>query len=151
MSINNQPTNLSINLFKMSPITSEKGVDEWDLFPTWSVAMESFVKLSKSTNPVEIRRPLSVEVLLLNLLSNINLWQPWKKSFRVLFLQMDTKIGGIISTTMREVERNGIIVRDGKTLHAELEIKKGMEFGCSYSFHSFLIPSTARNVDFMMS
>ena len=45
----------------------------------------------------------------------------------------DREIGNLISTAMKKVGKNGVItVKDGKTLHDELETIEGLKFDRGY-------------------
>ena len=45
----------------------------------------------------------------------------------------DKQVGGLISTAMKKVGRNGVItVKDSKTLDDELEVIEGMKFDRGY-------------------
>lgn len=45
----------------------------------------------------------------------------------------DHEVGNLISTAMKKVGKNGVItVKDGKTLHDELETIEGMKFDRGY-------------------
>ncbi|NXY89453.1 CH60 protein, partial [Alcedo cyanopectus] len=91
-----------------------------------AIAKEGFEKISKGANPVEIRRVAPREQKCLAMLSEVK-----GSLFQVATISAngDQEIGTIISDAMKKVGRKGVItVKDGKTLHDELEIIEGMKF-----------------------
>ncbi|CAN2391364.1 isotype switching to IgG isotypes [Pristimantis euphronides] len=61
----------------------------------------------------------------------------------------DQEIGKIISDAMKRVGRNGVItVKDGKTLHDELEIIEGMKFDRGYISPYFINTSKGQKCEF---
>ncbi|KTF92541.1 hypothetical protein cypCar_00003817 [Cyprinus carpio] len=97
-----------------------------------AIAKEGFDTISKGANPVEIRRGvmLAVEVVIneLKKLSKPVTTPEEIAQVATISANGDTEVGNIISNAMKKVGRKGVItVKDGKTLHDELEIIEGMK------------------------
>lgn len=57
----------------------------------------------------------------------------------------DKTIGDLISSAMKKVGKNGVItVKDGKTLHDELELIEGMKFDRGYISPYFINSSKGK-------
>ena len=58
----------------------------------------------------------------------------------------DKEIGELISSAMKKVGKNGVItVKDGKTLHDELEVIEGMKFDRGYISPYFINSSKGQS------
>ncbi|XP_048455535.1 60 kDa heat shock protein, mitochondrial-like, partial [Rhincodon typus] len=102
-----------------------------------AIAKEGFEKISKGANPVEIRRGvmLAVDTVIgeLKKMSKPVTTPEEIAQVATISANGDKEIGELISDAMKKVGRNGVItVKDGKTLHDELEIIEGMKFDRGY-------------------
>lgn len=108
-----------------------------------AIAKEGFEKISKGANPVEIRRGvmMAVEHVVdkLKTLSKPVTTPEEISQVATISANGDKKIGELISSAMKRVGRDGVItVKDGKTLHDELEVIEGMKFDRGYISPYFL-------------
>lgn len=95
-----------------------------------AIAKEGFEKISKGANPTEIRKGimLSVEKVIEHLKSISKEVTTPEEIAQVATISAngDASIGQLISNAMNRVGRDGVItVKDGKTLHDELEVIEG--------------------------
>uniref|UniRef100_A0ABM0MWN3 60 kDa heat shock protein, mitochondrial-like n=1 Tax=Saccoglossus kowalevskii TaxID=10224 RepID=A0ABM0MWN3_SACKO len=61
----------------------------------------------------------------------------------------DEEIGNLISQAMKKVGKDGVItVKDGKTLHDELEIIEGMKFDRGYISPYFINTAKGQKIEF---
>ncbi len=61
----------------------------------------------------------------------------------------DSEIGNLISDSMKKVGRDGVItVKDGKTLHDEMEVIEGMKFDRGYISPYFMNSSKGAKVEY---
>ncbi|KAM9306001.1 60 kDa heat shock protein, mitochondrial [Gastrophryne carolinensis] len=118
-----------------------------------AIAKEGFEKISKGANPVEIRRGvmLAVDAVISELkkLSKPVTTPEEIAQVATISANGDQEIGRIISDAMKKVGRNGVItVKDGKTLHDELEIIEGLKFDRGYISPYFINTSKGQKCEF---
>uniref|UniRef100_A0A8C1Z3U8 60 kDa heat shock protein, mitochondrial n=1 Tax=Cyprinus carpio TaxID=7962 RepID=A0A8C1Z3U8_CYPCA len=118
-----------------------------------AIAKEGFDTISKGANPVEIRRGvmLAVEVVIneLKKLSKPVTTPEEIAQVATISANGDTEVGNIISNAMKKVGRKGVItVKDGKTLHDELEIIEGMKFDRGYISPYFINTAKGQKCEF---
>ena len=102
-----------------------------------AIAKEGFEKISKGANPIEIRRGvmLAVDTVKSHLKTlSRHVTTPEEISqVATISANGDKAIGDLISEAMKRVGKEGVItVKDGKTLHDELEVIEGMKFDRGY-------------------
>lgn len=119
-----------------------------------SIAQDGFKYLESETlNPVEIRRGVmtAVDVVVENLKK---LSTPINNPDEVaqvatISANGDKSIGDLISSAMKKVGLEGVItVKDGKTLHDELEIIEGMKFDRGYISPYFINTTKGSKCEF---
>uniref|UniRef100_V9KHH4 60 kDa heat shock protein, mitochondrial n=1 Tax=Callorhinchus milii TaxID=7868 RepID=V9KHH4_CALMI len=118
-----------------------------------AIAKEGFEKISKGANPVEIRRGvmLSVDVVIAELkkLSKPVTTPEEIAQVATISANGDKDIGNLISDAMKKVGRNGVItVKDGKTLHDELELIEGLKFDRGYISPYFINTNKGQKCEF---
>ncbi|XP_066543429.1 60 kDa heat shock protein, mitochondrial isoform X2 [Amia ocellicauda] len=118
-----------------------------------AIAKEGFDTISKGANPVEIRRGvmLAVETVISELkkLSKPVTTPEEIAQVATISANGDSEIGNIISDAMKKVGRKGVItVKDGKTLHDELEIIEGMKFDRGYISPYFINTTKGQKCEF---
>ncbi|KAK1165826.1 60 kDa heat shock protein, mitochondrial-like [Acipenser oxyrinchus oxyrinchus] len=118
-----------------------------------AIAKEGFEKISKGANPVEIRKGvmLAVEVVIneLKRLSKPVTTPEEISQVATISANGDQEIGNLISDAMKRVGRKGVItVKDGKTLHDELEIIEGMKFDRGYISPYFINTAKGQKCEF---
>jgi len=102
-----------------------------------AIAKEGFEKISKGANPIEIRKGvmLAVNDVVENLKKMSKPVTTPEEIAQVATISAngDTEVGNVISEAMKKVGKDGVItVKDGKTLHDELEVIEGMKFDRGY-------------------
>jgi chaperonin GroEL len=102
-----------------------------------AIAKEGFQKISQGANPIEVRRGimLAVERIVaeLKVISKPVTTPEEICQVATISANGDKSIGDIISNAMKKVGKDGVItVKDGKTLHDELEIIEGLKFDRGY-------------------
>lgn len=118
-----------------------------------SIAKEGFEQISKGANPVEIRRGvmLAVDAVKNNLKTMSRAVTSPEEIAQVATISAngDRAIGDLISEAMKRVGKDGVItVKDGKTLHDELEVIEGMKFERGYISPYFINSSKGAKVEF---
>jgi chaperonin GroEL len=98
-----------------------------------TIAREGFEAVSKGANPHEVRRGVmaAVEVVVGELRQLAKPVTTPEEIAQVATISAngDREIGSLISSAMKTVGKNGVItVKDGKTLHDELETIEGSKF-----------------------
>lgn len=118
-----------------------------------AIAKEGFEKCSKGANPVEIRRGVmlavdSVKASLKTMSKNVTTPEEIAQ-VATISANGDKAVGSLISEAMKKVGREGVItVKDGKTLHDELEVIEGMKFDRGYISPYFINSSKGAKVEF---
>lgn len=118
-----------------------------------AIAKEGFEKISKGANPVEIRRGviLAVDAVKENLkkLSKPVTSPEEIAQVATISANGDSAIGNLISEAMKKVGKDGVItVKDGKTLHDELEVIEGMKFDRGYISPYFINSAKGAKCEF---
>lgn len=118
-----------------------------------AIAKEGFEKISKGANPIEIRRGviLAVDAVKENLkkLSKPVTSPEEIAQVATISANGDSAIGNLISEAMKKVGKDGVItVKDGKTLHDELEVIEGMKFDRGYISPYFINSSKGAKCEF---
>uniref|UniRef100_A0AAR2KEA0 60 kDa heat shock protein, mitochondrial n=1 Tax=Pygocentrus nattereri TaxID=42514 RepID=A0AAR2KEA0_PYGNA len=118
-----------------------------------AIAKEGFDTISKGANPVEIRRGVmfAVETIIneLKKLSKPVTTPEEIAQVATISANGDTEVGKIISDAMKKVGRKGVItVKDGKTLHDELEIIEGLKFDRGYISPYFINTTKGQKCEF---
>ncbi|KAG7217792.1 hypothetical protein INR49_020912 [Caranx melampygus] len=119
-----------------------------------AIAKEGFDTISKGANPVEIRRGvmMAVETIINELKKLSKPVTTQRRSHRyvaTISANGDVEIGNIISNAMKKVGRKGVItVKDGKTLHDELEIIEAMKFDRGYISPYFINTAKGQKCEF---
>jgi len=118
-----------------------------------AIAKEGFEKISKGANPVEIRRGviLAVDAVKENLkkLSRPVTSPEEIAQVATISANGDHAVGSLISEAMKKVGKDGVItVKDGKTLHDELEVIEGMKFDRGYISPYFINSSKGAKCEF---
>ncbi|XP_012682026.1 60 kDa heat shock protein, mitochondrial [Clupea harengus] len=118
-----------------------------------AIAKEGFDTISKGANPMEIRRGvmLAVETIIdeLKKLSRPVTTPEEIAQVATISANGDSEIGNIISDAMKRVGRKGVItVKDGKTLHDELEIIEGLKFDRGYISPYFINTAKGQRCEF---
>uniref|UniRef100_UPI00358E100A 60 kDa heat shock protein, mitochondrial-like n=2 Tax=Myxine glutinosa TaxID=7769 RepID=UPI00358E100A len=118
-----------------------------------SIAKEGFEKISKGANPIEIRRGVMMAVdVVVEELKRISkpVTTPEEISqVATISANGDKEVGDLISDAMKKVGRKGVItVKDGKTLHDELELIEGMKFDRGYISPYFINTAKGQKCEF---
>ncbi|XP_041057610.1 60 kDa heat shock protein, mitochondrial [Carcharodon carcharias] len=118
-----------------------------------AIAKEGFEKISKGANPVEIRRGvmLAVDAVIgeLKKMSKPVTTPEEIAQVATISANGDKEIGELISDAMKRVGRKGVItVKDGKTLHDELELIEGMKFDRGYISPYFINTAKGQKCEF---
>ncbi|KAJ8255249.1 hypothetical protein GJAV_G00202750 [Gymnothorax javanicus] len=118
-----------------------------------AIAKEGFDSISKGANPVEIRRGvmMAVDTVMTELkkLSKPVTTPEEIAQVATISANGDSEVGTIISDAMKKVGRKGVItVKDGKTLHDELEIIEGLKFDRGYISPYFINTAKGQKCEF---
>jgi chaperonin GroEL len=118
-----------------------------------SIAKEGFESISKGANPIEIRRGVMMAV--------DNVTEELKKMSRsvskpdeiaqvaTISANGDKGIGNLIAEAMKKVGNEGVVtVKDGKTLHDELELIEGLKFDRGYISPYFINSSKGAKIEY---
>ncbi|KAI6197728.1 hypothetical protein M3Y94_01259700 [Aphelenchoides besseyi] len=118
-----------------------------------AIAKEGFENISRGANPVEVRKGVmkAVEIVVneLKALSKDVTTPEEIAQVATISANGDKTIGDLISSAMKKVGNKGVItVKDGKTLHDELELIEGMKFDRGYISPYFINSSKGAKVEF---
>ncbi|RWS17364.1 chaperonin subunit-like protein [Dinothrombium tinctorium] len=118
-----------------------------------AIAKEGFEKISKGANPIEIRKGVmtAVERVVehLKTLSKPVTTPEEIAQVATISANGDKEIGNLISSAMKKVGKDGVItVKDGKTLHDELEVIEGMKFDRGYISPYFITSTKGAKCEF---
>ena len=118
-----------------------------------AIAREGSEKIARGANPIEMRRGIqkAVELVIEQLKSISKQVTTPEEIAQVATISAngDKEIGNLISDAMERVGRNGVItVKDGKTLHDELEVIEGMKFDRGYISPYFINTAKGQKVEF---
>lgn len=118
-----------------------------------SIAKEGFENLGKGANPVEIRKGImiAVEKITQTLKSLSKPVTTPEEICQVATISAngDQSVGNLISDAMKRVGKEGVItVKDGKTLHDELEVIEGMKFDRGYISPYFVNTTKGAKVEY---
>ncbi|KAI6181680.1 hypothetical protein M3Y98_00855100 [Aphelenchoides besseyi] len=118
-----------------------------------AIAKEGFENISRGANPVEVRKGVmkAVEIVVkeLKALSKDVTTPEEIAQVATISANGDKTIGDLISNAMKKVGNKGVItVKDGKTLHDELELIEGMKFDRGYISPYFINSSKGAKVEF---
>jgi len=118
-----------------------------------AIAKEGFENISRGANPVEVRKGIlkAVEVVVAELKAMSKQVTTPEEIAQVATISAngDSNIGKLISDAMKKVGNKGVItVKDGKTLHDELELIEGMKFDRGYISPYFINTAKGAKVEF---
>merc|ERR1719431_294468 len=118
-----------------------------------AIAQRGFDSVTHGSNPVEIRRGLmtAVEAVCANLKTISRPVTTPEEIAQVATISAngDVTIGQLISEAMAKVGKEGVItVKDGKTLHDEMEIIEGMKFDRGYISPYFINTTKGAKVEY---
>lgn len=118
-----------------------------------AIAREGFDSISKGSNPIEIRKGITLAVAtVIDHLKKIS--KPIKTSEEIeqvatLSANGDSSIGKLVASAMNRVGKDGVVtVRDGKTLDDELEIIDGMKIERGYVSPYFINSTKGPKVEY---
>lgn len=118
-----------------------------------AIAREGFDSISKGSNPIEIRKGITLAVAtVIDHLKKIS--KPIKTSEEIeqvatLSANGDSSIGKLVASAMNRVGKDGVVtVKDGKTLDDELEIIDGMKIERGYVSPYFINSTKGPKVEY---
>merc|ERR1719471_2706580 len=118
-----------------------------------AIAKAGFDRVTHGANPVKIRRGLMAAVEAVNAhLSDMSkpVSSP-EEIYQVATISAngDDKVGKLISEAMKKVGKEGVItVKDGKTLHDELDVIEGMKFDRGFISPYFINTAKGAKVEY---
>merc|ERR1719232_917926 len=118
-----------------------------------AIAKAGFDRVTHGANPVEIRRGLmaAVDAVCEHLTSMSKSVTTPEEILQVATISAngDTVVGNLISDAMKKVGREGVItVKDGKTLHDEMEVIEGMKFDRGFISPYFINSTKGAKVEY---
>merc|ERR1711992_116205 len=118
-----------------------------------AIAKSGFDRVTHGANPVEIRRGLmaAVETVDEHLTGMSKSVTTPDEILQVATISAngDTTVGQLISDAMKRVGREGVItVKDGKTLHDELDVIEGMKFDRGFISPYFINSTKGAKVEY---
>lgn len=118
-----------------------------------AIAKAGFDRVTHGASPVEIRRGLmaAIEAVSGNLTSMSKSVTTPDEILQVATISAngDTTIGELISDAMKRVGREGVItVKDGKTLHDEMDVIEGMKFDRGFISPYFINSTKGAKVEY---
>merc|ERR1712066_152592 len=118
-----------------------------------AIAKAGFDRVTHGANPVEIRRGLmaAVDAVCEHLTSMSKSVTTPEEILQVATISAngDTSVGQLISDAMKKVGREGvIIVKDGKTLHDEMDVIEGMKFDRGFISPYFINSTKGAKVEY---
>jgi len=118
-----------------------------------AIAKEGFQKISQGANPIEVRRGImkAVEVVVeeLKKISRPVTTPEEISQVATISANGDKTIGELISSAMKKVGKDGVItVKDGKTMHDELEVIEGLKFDRGFISPYFINSSKGGKCEF---
>ncbi|KAI0983447.1 hypothetical protein GJ496_008904 [Pomphorhynchus laevis] len=121
-----------------------------------SIAKEGFEKINRGANPIEIRRGMKLAVERcteeLQKMSRKVTTEEEISQVATISANGDKNIGKLISTAMSTIGKEGVItVKDGKTLHDEMEVIKGMKLDRGFISPYFINTSKGAKVEYQDS
>merc|ERR1719392_337460 len=121
-----------------------------------AIAKSGFDRVTHGANPVEIRRGLmaAVETVDEHLTGMSKSVTTPEEILRVATISAngDTSVGQLISDAMKRVGREGVItVKDGKTLHDEMDVIEGMKFDRGFISPYFINSTKGAKVEYQDS
>merc|ERR1719357_258288 len=118
-----------------------------------AIAKAGFDRVTHGASPVEIRRGLMAAIEAVNEhLANMSksVTTP-EEIYQVATISAngDEKVGSLISDAMKKVGKEGVItVKDGKTLHDELDVIEGMKFDRGFISPYFINTAKGAKVEY---
>lgn len=118
-----------------------------------AIATDGFSHVTRGANPVEVRlgiqKAVEHAVESLKQLSNPVKTPEEIAQVATISANGDKQVGLLISDAMKRVTKDGVItVKDGKTLHDELEVIEGMKFDRGYISPYFINTPKGQKVEF---
>merc|ERR1719410_463471 len=118
-----------------------------------AIAKSGFDRVTHGANPVEIRRGLmaAVETVDEHLTGMSKSVTTPEEILQVATISAngDTSVGELISGAMKRVGREGVItVKDGKTLHDEMDVIEGMKFDRGFISPYFINSTKGAKVEY---
>merc|ERR1712088_895829 len=118
-----------------------------------AIAKSGFDRVTHGASPVEIRRGLmaAVDAVCENLTSMSKSVTTPEEILQVATISAngDTSVGQLISDAMKKVGKDGVItVKDGKTLHDEMDVIEGMKFDRGFISPYFINSTKGAKVEY---
>ena len=118
-----------------------------------AIAKEGADKINRGASPIEMKIGINkaVQVVMdhLKTLSKPVTTPEEIAQVATISANGDTEIGNLIANAMERVGRTGVItVKDGKTLHDELEVIEGMKFDRGYISPYFINQAKGQKVEY---